>query len=368
MTGPAKACRDTRKDFVMKKIVFTGGGTAGHVTPNIALIDFMQAQGYEIAYIGSKDGIEKQLITELGVPYYGVSSGKLRRYFSWKNFTDPFRVLKGCHEARKIMKELKPDVCFSKGGFVSVPVVRAAAKCKVPTVIHESDMTPGLANRIGMHYADKVCCNFEETLPHLKGKGVHTGTPIRKELFLGSREEGLKTVGFSADKPVILCVGGSTGSVVLNNAVRSILPKLLPDFQVLHLCGKGKSDPSITLSGYVQLEYANREMKDFLAMADVVISRAGANAICELLALRKPNLLIPLSKNASRGDQILNADSFKAQGFSEVLYEEDITEETLYDALRTVYDNRENYIGTMREKQSEDSATIIGKLLLSLSK
>lgn len=352
----------------MKKIVFTGGGTAGHVTPNIALIDYMKEQGFEISYIGSKDGIEKQLIEELGVPYYGVSSGKLRRYFSWKNFTDPFRVLKGCHEARKIMKKISPDVCFSKGGFVSVPVVRAAAKCKVPTVIHESDMTPGLANKIGMHYADRVCCNFVETLPHLKGKGVHTGTPIRKELFTGSREEGLKTVGFTDSRPVILCVGGSTGSVVLNNAVRSILPKLLPDFQVLHLCGKGKSDPGIRLDGYVQMEYANKEMKDFLAMADVVISRAGANAICELLALRKPNLLIPLSKNASRGDQILNANSFKAQGFSAVLEEEEITEDSLYQALMEVYNNREAYVDAMKEKQSEDSTTMIGKLLVSMAK
>ncbi len=352
----------------MKKIVFTGGGTAGHVTPNIALIDFMKANGYDIYYIGSKEGIEKQLIEELGIPYYGISSGKLRRYFSWKNFTDPFRVLKGCFEAKKIMKQIQPDVCFSKGGFVTVPVVRAAAKCKVPTVIHESDMTPGLANKIGMRYADKVCCNFVETLQHLKGKGVHTGTPIRKELFLGNREEGLKTVGFTEDKPVIVSVGGSTGSVILNNAVRSILPKLLEEFQVLHLCGKGKSDPSIQMEGYVQMEYANKEMKDFLAMADVVISRAGANAICELLALRKPNLLIPLSKAASRGDQILNANSFKKQGFSSVLEEEEITEESLYHALKEVYDNRETYIGAMREKQAEDSTTMIGKILMGMQK
>lgn len=353
----------------MKKIVFTGGGTAGHVTPNIALIDRLQKEGWEITYIGSKNGIEKQLIENLGIPYYGISSGKLRRYFDWKNFTDPFRVLWGCREAKKIMKRISPDVCFSKGGFVTVPVVRAAAKCKVPAIIHESDMTPGLANRLSMRYATKVCCNFEETLANLGGKGVHTGTPIRKELFEGNRLQGLKLAGFSAAKPVLLVVGGSTGAVKVNQAVRSLLVKLLPEYQILHLCGKGKMDEAYQgLEGYVQLEYADKEMKDFFAMADVVISRAGANAICELLALRKPNILIPLSANASRGDQILNAASFEKQGFSYVLQEEAVTDESLMTAITEVFENREKYIGKMQESPVGDATEKIVSLIKSFTK
>lgn len=352
----------------MKKIVLTGGGTAGHVTPNIALCDRLKEEGFEICYIGSKDGIEKKLISDLGIPYYEISTGKLRRYFSWKNFSDPFRVLKGCREAKKLMKQLKPDVCFSKGGFVSVPVVRAAAKCKVKVVSHESDMTPGLANRIGMRYATKICCNFPETLDKLGQKGIHTGTPIRKELFTGSRQAGLDFVGFPDDKPVVLVVGGSTGAVRVNEAVRKILPELLKDFRVIHLCGKGKTDVSYEgTEGYVQIEYCDKEMKDLFAAADIVISRAGANAICELLALRKPNLLIPLSAEASRGDQILNAASFEKQGFSMVMQEKDITPESLMAAVRQLYEQRAEYTENMRKSSSSDATEIIVKLLCELA-
>ena len=310
----------------MKHIVLTGGGTAGHVTPNIALIPRLKELGYEISYIGSYDGIEKKLIEEMNIPYYGISSGKLRRYFDLKNFTDPFRVLKGFGEAKKLLKQLKPDVVFSKGGFVSVPVVMAGKRRHVPTIIHESDMTPGLANKISIPSATKVCCNFPETLEHLpKEKAVLTGSPIRQELLEGSRSAALEFCGLTDDKPVILIIGGSLGSVAVNNAVRSVLPELLKDFHVIHLCGKGKMDDSLkSLKGYVQFEYIQNQLKDLFALTDVVISRAGANAICELLALHKPNLLIPLSANASRGDQILNARSFERQGFSIVLEEEEL--------------------------------------------
>jgi len=350
----------------MKRIVLTGGGTAGHVTPNIALIDRLKQEGFEIYYIGSKTGIEKELIENLGIPYYGISSGKLRRYLSAKNLTDPFRVLKGCREASKLMKELKPDVVFSKGGFVSVPVVRAAGKAKIPTVSHESDMTPGLANRLSVRYATKVCCNFAETLPRLKGKGIHTGTPIRKELFTGTREAGLAYAGFDGRKPVILTVGGSTGAVRVNEAVRAALPLLTKDFDVLHLCGRGKTDPSVSAPGYEQREYCDREMKDVLAMADVVISRAGANAICELLALHKPNLLIPLSAEASRGDQLLNAASFEKQGFSKVLQESEITPELLAETVRELYRDRQKYIDTMAASPTSDATETIVNLLVRL--
>jgi len=311
----------------MKRIVLTGGGTAGHVTPNIALLPSLKEAGYEVFYIGSYDGIEKKLIEELDIPYYAISSGKLRRYKSLKNLSDPFRVLKGFGQALKLMKQIKPDIVFSKGGFVSVPVVLAAGKNKIPAIIHESDMTPGLANKIAMHAAVKVCCNFPETLNLVpKEKAELTGSPIREELLCGNKIKGLELCGFTANKPVIMVVGGSSGAVKVNEAVRNVLPELLKKYQVVHICGKGKTDESLNnVQGYVQFEYSNKELRDLFAMCDIVISRAGANAICELLALKKPNLLIPLSANASRGDQILNAISFKQQGFSSVLPEEDIT-------------------------------------------
>ena len=349
----------------MKHIVLTGGGTAGHVTPNIALIARLKKEGYKISYIGSYTGIEKTLIEELNIPYYGISSGKLRRYFDLKNFTDPFRVLKGFGEARKLLKKLQPDIVFSKGGFVSVPVVVAAGRLKIPTIIHESDMTPGLANKLCIPSAVKVCCNFPETKSHLpEGKAVVTGTPIRQELLSGDPEKGRAFTGFTADKPVILIIGGSLGAQAVNTAVRNILPQLLPDFQVVHLCGKGKKDESLTgLAGYVQYEYIEKELADLFAMADIVISRAGANAICELQALKKPNLLIPLSANASRGDQILNARSFEKQGFSMVLEEEELTDQVLLDAVHKLYENRDTYRAAMENAPGQDSIAVICDLI-----
>lgn len=354
----------------MKHIVLTGGGTAGHVTPNIALMGRLKEQGYQISYIGSYNGIEKTLIEELGIPYYGISSGKLRRYFDLKNFTDPFRVLKGFSEARKLLKQLKPDVVFSKGGFVTVPVVVAAGRLKIPAIIHESDMTPGLANKLCIPSAVKVCCNFPETKAHLpEGKAVVTGTPIRPELLQGDAAKGRDFTGFTSEKPVIMIIGGSLGAQAVNDAVRRILPDLLKDFQVVHLCGKGKRDDSKNdLKGYVQYEYIESELADLFAMADIVISRAGANAICELQALKKPNLLIPLSANASRGDQILNARSFEKQGFSMVLEEEAITDEVLLRAVHDLYDRRETYRAAMENAPGQDSISVICDLIRSCRK
>ncbi len=349
----------------MKRIILTGGGTAGHVTPNIALLPRLRELGYDIQYIGSYTGIEKELIEPFGIPYHGISSGKLRRYFSVQNFTDPFRVMKGFREARALIKELKPDVIFSKGGFVSVPVVLAGKKSKVPVIIHESDMTPGLANKIAIPSAVKVCCNFPETLDALPdGKAVLTGSPIRQELLSGNKIAAMDMCGFSADKPVILVIGGSLGSVVVNNAVRSALPELLKNFQIIHLCGKGKMDESLAdTKGYCQFEYIKNELRDIFALADIVISRAGANAICELLALRKPNLLIPLSAKASRGDQILNARSFERQGFSLVLEEEELTKDSLLKAVQKLYDNRGTFIDAMRDSGQQDSIDTIISLI-----
>lgn len=347
----------------MKRIVLTGGGTAGHVTPNIALIPRLKELGYDIHYIGSYEGIEKKLIEDFDIPYYGISTGKLRRYFDPKNFSDPFRVVKGYGEARKILKQINPDIVFSKGGFVSVPVVRAAASRKIPCIIHESDMTPGLANKLCIPVAEKVCCNFPETLQDLpEDKAVLTGSPIREELAKGNKIAALDLCGFTANKPVIMVIGGSLGAANVNKIVRDSLPELLKDFQVVHICGKEKVDNLLlNTQGYKQFEYLKSELKDVFAMADLVISRAGANAICELLALKKPNLLIPLGRSGSRGDQILNAKSFESQGFSIVLEEDDITETLLVEKVHELFFTRQTYIDAMsRSNQLNSIQTITG--------
>lgn len=349
----------------MKRIILTGGGTAGHVTPNIALIPELQKRGYEIHYIGSKTGIEKELIGNFDIPYYGISSGKLRRYFDVKNFTDPFRILKGYAEADKLIKKIKPSVIFSKGGFVTVPVVKAAKRRHVPCVLHESDISPGLANRLCIPSATAICANFPETLENLPEDKAHlTGSPIRSELFTGNRLKGLDFCGFTANKPVILVIGGSLGSVRVNEAVRDILPQLLERYQVIHLCGKDKVDETWKdTEGYVQYEYIQKELCDLLDAADIVISRAGANAICELLALHKPNILIPLSLEASRGDQILNAASFEKQGFSYVIKEEDLTSEKLLAAVHYVDENKEQYKSAMAASSQQDAVLKVADVI-----
>ena len=353
----------------MKRIVLTGGGTAGHVTPNIALLPRLHELGYDVQYIGSYDGIEKKLIEELGVPYHGIASGKLRRYFDWKNFSDPFRVMKGFFQSKKLLKQLKPDIIFSKGGFVSVPVVQAAKQLHIPVIIHESDMTPGLANKLALPAATKVCCNFPETVPYLPaGKAVVTGSPIRAELRSGNKLAALKFCGFTAEKPILLIIGGSLGSVAVNQAIRGILPELLKTFQVVHLCGKGNLDTALNNTpGYVQYEYIKQELADLFALADIVVSRAGANAICELLELRKPNLLIPLSAAASRGDQILNAKSFQKQGFSEVLQEEELTPEVLLSSILSLYENRQKYISAMEHSAASNAVTTITDMIQEIT-
>ncbi|WP_033152707.1 undecaprenyldiphospho-muramoylpentapeptide beta-N-acetylglucosaminyltransferase [Pseudobutyrivibrio ruminis] len=354
----------------MKKIVMTGGGTAGHVTPNLALAPLLKEQGYEIYYIGSYTGIEKKLVENAGITYYGISSGKLRRYHDWKNFTDPFRVIKGFSEANQLLKHIQPDVVFSKGGFVSVPVVMAAARQHVPSIIHESDMTPGLANKLAIPFATKVCCNFPETLQYLpEGKSVHTGSPIRRELFTGSKEKGLEFTGFTADKPVILIMGGSIGSRFINNAVWESLDTLLSDFQIVHLVGKGNINKDLEgKTGYQQYEFVSEQLNDVFAMTDLMISRAGANSICEILALKIPNILIPLSAAASRGDQILNAESYKKQGFSTVLQEEELTSEILINAVKDVYDRRDSIKETMASSHLLDANSTILELINDINK
>ena len=354
----------------MKRIILTGGGTAGHVTPNIALLPRLLELGYDIHYIGSYQGIEKELIEPFHIPYHGISSGKLRRYFSVQNFTDPFRVLKGFSEAKKLIKELQPDVIFSKGGFVSVPVVLAGKHNKVPTIIHESDMTPGLANKIAIPSATKVCCNFPETLEHLpKEKAVLTGSPIRQELLSGNKIAAMDLCHFSAEKPVILVIGGSLAP--LQSTMRSALHfrNFWSTSRSFISVEKARSmNPLTSMTGYTQFEYIKEELRDIFSLADIVISRAGANAICELLALRKPNLLIPLSANASRGDQILNARSFERQGFSMVLEEEELTKESLLESVRELYKNRSRFMDAMRDSNQQNSIDTIIELIEKVHK
>ena len=338
-----------------KKIILTGGGSAGHVTPNLALLPQLLSEGIEVHYIGTADGIERTILSERkDVTYHIISSGKLRRYFSWKNFTDPFRVMRGLFQARRVMREVKPAAVFSKGGFVSVPVVIAAHGKHIPVVTHESDYTPGLANKINAKFADKICVTFEDTLAHVGAKGVHTGTPIRPELYQGDKERGLAFLGFNDKKPVLLIMGGSLGASVVNDAVRAALPKLLISYDIVHLCGKGKVEERLNQPGYRQFEYVNEELPDVLAATDVVVSRAGANAVFEFLALSKPALLIPLPRSASRGDQILNAGYFARKGFAMVLEQESLTPETLLDAVNDLYDRRLSFIATMSAEPLAD--------------
>ena len=336
----------------MKKIILTGGGTAGHVAPNLALVPALKSAGFEIYYIGSHSGIERELVEAASIPYFSISSGKLRRYKSIRNVTDIFRISKGLLDAIRIIRKIKPDIIFSKGGFVVVPVVAAARLLRIKSVIHESDMTPGLANKLAMPFAAKVCVSFPETLAHVpKSKGVLTGTPLRAELLSGSKEAARELFNENGpgtrSVPILLVTGGSQGANAINTCVRDTLPKLLQKFRVIHLCGKGNLS-GIQQPGYVEFEYLNEEMADVLAAADIVVSRAGANTIFELAALGKPNLLIPLPAASSRGDQIQNAASFTKQGFSMVLLEQEMTPERLLQDVTWLYENRQQFYEKMK--------------------
>ncbi len=338
--------------------VFTGGGSAGHVTPNLALMRVLKEEGYKIHYIGTKAGIERRLVEAEGVPYHCISAGKLRRYFSLENVADVFRVLRGIGQSRRLIKQIKPDVVFSKGGFVSVPVVVGARKL-TNIVVHESDYTPGLSNRIANKYATTVCVTFEDTLSHVGTKGVFTGTPIRKELYEGVPAHGRAFAGLTGSKPVLLMMGGSLGAQAVNEALREALPELLKTFDVIHLCGKDKVSEKHAQPGYVQYEYISGELPDLFAMADIVLSRAGANAVFEFLALKKPALLVPLPKSASRGDQILNAKYFEKKGYAALLEQEQMTPETLTEALTSLYHNRERYLNAMTEAPNADGTSAV---------
>lgn len=355
-----------------KSIILTGGGTAGHVSLNQAIIPELLAQGYDVHYIGSHDGIEKEIIGDAfpQVPYHEISSGKLRRYFSLKNFTDPFRVVLGIGQALSIIRKVKPKIIFSKGGFVSVPVVIAAKLANVPVVVHESDVTPGLANKIALPFASHIFTVFKETMQHLPNdKATCTGSIIRQQLFEGNKERGLKLCGFQDDKKVLLVMGGSLGSVILNDALRENLKQLLPAFNIIHLCGKGNVDESLNhVEGYRQFEYVTDELSDLLFVSNFVVSRAGSNSIFEFLALHKPMLLIPLSAAKSRGDQILNANLFKRQGFAHVLEEEALTKESFMTAIEALIKSEEEIIDKMLDAERPKTPSEMANLILQYEK
>ena len=334
----------------MKKIVMTGGGSAGHVTPNLALIPALQADGWQVDYIGSDQGIERDMIKAICVPYHPIRTGKLRRYFSWQNLLDPFQVLIGIFQAFKLLRRIKPAVVFSKGGFVALPVVIGAWLARVPIVAHESDCSFGLANRLTFPFVNIICVTFPMALDKFKhpNKVKVTGTPIRETLLQGERNKGLKFCGFEPHKPCLLVIGGSAGAQSINRCVREALPTLLPTMQIIHICGPNKIDKSLNQQvGYIQLEYAHDQLGDLFAASDWVVSRAGANVLYELLVLGKPHILIPLPLSQSRGDQIENAKYYEKLGTSYVIEEDNLNPETLAQAIQNVTLNRQKIIAAI---------------------
>lgn len=353
-----------------KKIVLTGGGTMGHVTPHLALIPKLLEAGYEIHYIGTEKGIEVDKLQSIpGVTYHGVKTGKLRRYFSWQNFTDPFRVLAGMLQASRLMGQLKPDVVFSKGGFVAVPVVFGGWLHRIPVLCHESDLTPGLANKLCKPFAKRIATTFPECAQALGAKAETVGTPLRPELFAGSRARGLATLGFTGSKPILMMMGGSLGAQAVNKALRGALPTLTQTFDVAHICGKGNLDATLEGTvGYRQMEFLDAELPDVLACADLVLSRAGSNSLMEFQALAKPLLLVPYPKGASRGDQILNAQSLEKRGLCRVLLQENMTSDTLTDALLATWADRSRLVAAVKAAPPADGTKRVLQMIEEVQK
>ena len=314
----------------MKTLVLTGGGSAGHVVPNIALIPALREK-FNLVYIGS-DGIERELMKGRGVPYHTVHCTMLVRGSVLKNIAMPFRFLKSMSEAKKALAAAGADIVFSKGGYVALPVVLAAKKLRIPVLTHESDLTPGLANKIIAKRCRAVLTSFPDTAK-LFANGVCTGAPIRSELLRGDRAEALKKYGFSGKKPILLLFGGGSGSLALNRAAESALPEILQEFDFLHI--RGKHAGAEKREGYVPLEYES-DMAGAYAAADYVVSRAGSNTVFELLALKKPALLVPLENKRSRGDQLQNAQYFERRGLCRVLREAELSPRTLLGGVRAL--------------------------------
>lgn len=353
-----------------KKIVLTGGGTLGHVTPHMALIPHLKEAGYEIHYIGTEKGMEADKIRAIpGITYHAVKTGKLRRYFDWKNFTDPFRVLAGMVQSAHLIGKIKPDVVFSKGGFVAVPVVFGGWIHRVPVLCHESDLTPGLANKLCKPFAKKIVTTFPECAQALGDKAEMVGTPLRPDLFSGSRAKGLSILHFDGAKPILLMMGGSSGAQAVNKALREALPQLTAEFDVAHLCGRGNLDASLEgTPGYAQIEFLDAELPNVLACADLVLSRAGSNALMEFQALAKPLLLVPYPKGASRGDQILNAQSMEKRGLCHVLLQENMTADTLAAAVKTTWADRDKLVAAVKAAPPADATQRVLELIEEIQK
>ena len=357
------------KNNTTKRIVLTGGGTLGHVTPHMAIIPHLQKAGWEIHYIGTKTGMEKEKIASIpGIVYHDVPTGKLRRYFSWQNFIDPFKVIGGAFKSAWLCRKINPNVVFSKGGFVAVPVVFGAWLHRVPVLCHESDLTPGLANKLCKPFAKKIVTTFPECAKELGGNAECVGTPLRPDLKGASREKGLKLFGFDGSKPVLLVTGGSSGAQAINKALREALPQLTETFDIAHLCGKGNVDETLqNVPGYKQIAFLNEEMPHAMACADVVLSRAGSNALMELQYLQKPMLLIPYPKGASRGDQIVNARALEARGLARVLEQQDVTTESLVSAIEKTYAEREALEKAMKDAPPADATKRVLELINEIS-
>lgn len=349
----------------MKKIVLTGGGTAGHVTPNLAIIPELKQKNLEIHYIGQSDGIENKLVKDDVDHYHQIPAGKLRRYFDFKNFSDVFKIFAGLLKAIYILQKIRPGLVFSKGGFVSCPVVWASWLLRIPVIIHESDLTPGLTNRLSAPFAKWIFYSFPETIKYIDAtKAVHTGIPVRKSIQKGDVLKGKEICDFKSEKPVLLIIGGSLGSKVINDLVREYLAALLEKYAICHICGQGSLDASLlNIEDYKQFEYVNQELPDLLAMTNIVLSRAGATVLFELLALKKPALLIPLSKKVSRGDQILNARSFEKQGLAHVVEEEALSAVNIVEKIQATYLAREQIIQKMDQQNFNQGNREIFKIV-----
>lgn len=309
----------------MKKLLLTGGGSAGHVMPNIALLPELK-NNYRLYYIGSC-GIEKSIIANVDIPFYEIECVKFVRGSIIKNLKLPIRLIKSVKEAEKCINTIKPDVVFSKGGYVSLPVAIAAKRMKIPVITHESDLKAGLANKIIAKYSKRVLTSFPETESAFKN-GKFSGPPLRQELFLPKKSDALSYYGFLNARPVLLVFGGGSGSKAINDAIRKNILTLTKTFNVLHVCGKANVI-STNINNYVQKEFETN-MPLAYAAADTIISRAGSNTLFEIIALKKRALVIPLANKRSRGDQIENAKYFKKQNLINVFCERDLKDDELF--------------------------------------
>ena len=345
----------------MPKIFFTGGGTAGHVTPNIAVIRELPVD-FEIGYVGESSSVEEKLVSSISVPFFRIKSGKLRRYFSLKNFYDPFKVIVGFFQSFRLCVIEKPDLVFSKGGYVAVPLVLAARALNIPIIAHESDLTPGLANRLTFPFCAKICLTFPPTAIQLSDKRVVlTGTPLRRTLLKADAKKGASLLKFDVNLPILLVFGGSKGARFLNELIFRLRDKLLESFNVVHITGEGNRLQEKEKRGYIQKEFLHHDFGDVLAAASVVVSRAGANSIYELLALRKPHLLVPLPKTSSRGDQLENAKKFCELGYSRFIEEDLLSDDIFLQELKNLMENKTSIEKQMANFKTPDAVSIIIK-------